>query len=142
MAVIALVAVCMTTEKAQSAFAYVYRSITNIMEKNERVEEYTTVIGKSVTENGITVTLSDAIVSEGKLILSLNYSNGNILEDKEGEYATFGVTRDNIKVYMDGKEISIVGADVWGQKLDEHTYNNIAEFYVGSIAPKKNMNLR
>lgn len=132
--VIILVTLCMTTEKAQSVFAYVYQSIANIMEKNNKVEEYTTVIGKSVTDNGITVTLSDAIVAEGKLILSLNYSDGNMLEDKEGEYATFGVTRDDIKVYMDGKEVSIVGADVWGQELAEYMYNNIVEFYVGSIA--------
>ncbi len=136
-AVIALVTVCMTTETAQSAFAYVYQSIANIMEKNDRVEEYTTIIGKSVTDNGITVTLSDAIVSEGKLILSLNYSNGNMLEDKEGGYATFGATWDEIKVYMDGKEMPIAGADVWGQQLDEYTYNNIVEFYVGSIAAKE-----
>jgi hypothetical protein len=131
----ALVIVCMTTETTQLAFAYVYQSIANIMEKNDKVNEYTTVIGKSVTDNGITVTLNDAIVSERKLILSFNYSDMNLLEDKEVEHTTFGI--GGIKVYMDGNEMSIVGQEAWGQDLDEHTYNNIAEFYVGSIAPEE-----
>ncbi len=130
-AVIALVTVCTITETAQSAFAYVYRSIADIMEKNDKAEEYIKVIGKSVTDNGITVTLSDVIVSEEKLIFSIDISDGEKLEDKTDYWG------DNIKIYMDGKEMPVIGMDGTGQVLDEYTFNNIFEYYIGLIAPEE-----
>lgn len=133
LAVLALVTFCTTTEAAQSVFAYVYRSIANIMEKNEKVDEYTTVIGKSITDNGITVTLNDAIVSEEKLILSLNFSDGKERENRR-DSVFWG---DEIKVYMDGKEMPVVGLSGTGQELNEYTFNNIVEYYIGNIAPEE-----
>lgn len=128
-AAIALFIVCMNSEVAQSAFAHMYHSIANIMGKNEKVEEYTTIIGQSVTDNGITVTLSDAIVSEEKLILSLDFSTGKELGYK-GSEVYWG---DDIKVYMDGIEMPVAGMKGTGNLLDEYTFNNILEYYIGYI---------
>ncbi len=133
MAALILIAVCLTTETAQSAFAYVYRSIANIMQMNERVEEYTTVIGKSVTDKDITVTLNDVIVSEEKLIVSLNFSDGDKLDEQDG--ATYWGSK--IKVLIDGKEMPMIGLSGTGQKIDDYTFNNIVEYYVGSITAEE-----
>lgn len=133
MAAFTLITVCITTEAAQAALTYVYHSIANIMEMGDKVEEYTTVVGKSVTDREITVTLNDVIVSEEKLILSLNFTDGNILSKKGSQL----FSSNNVKVYIDGNEIPITGSSGTGHRLDEVTYNQITEYYIGSIYAEK-----
>ncbi len=142
-AAIALIAVFMTG-LGQKVFAYTYQSIASIMEMNKTVEDYTTIIGGSVTDNGITVTLNDIIVSEEKLILSMNISDG--LKMKRDEYGnrigsgydfnqvnSYNPKDNTIKIFMDGKEVPIVGLSGIGQETDNYTENRITEYYIGQI---------
>lgn len=142
-AAIALIAVLMTGT-GQMVFAYAYQSIAGILGMNETVEDYTTIIGSSVTDNGITVTLNDAIISEEKLILSINISDG--LKMKRDEFGNrigpgynfnqgnFNNPKDGtIKISMDGNEMPIAGLSGTGKAIDDYTENYITEYYIGHI---------
>lgn len=141
-AAIALV-VCMTGI-GQTVLAYTYESIASIMGMNKAVEDYTRVIGSSVSNKGIMVTLNDVIVSEEKLIVSINISDGQkIKRDEFGNRISPGYNFNQInvnnpkagaiKIYMDGKKIPIAGLSGTGQDIDDYTVNYITEYYIGHI---------
>ncbi len=143
-AVAILLIVAYVTGIGQTVLAYTYQSIANIMGLNEAVENYTTVIGSSVTDNRITVTLNDVIVSEKKLIISLNISDGQKMKrDEFGNRISHGYSLNQInvnnskagaiKIYMDGKELPIAGLIGTGQDIDDYTMNYITEYYIGHI---------
>lgn len=142
-AAIALIVVFMTGI-GQTVLAYTYQSIASIMGMNKAVEDYVRVIGKSVTDNGITVTLNDVIVSEEKLIVSINISDGQkIKRDEFGNRISPGYNFNQsnvnnpedgaIKIYMDSEEIPIAGLSAAGQVMDDYTENYITEYYIGHI---------
>jgi hypothetical protein len=145
-AAIALV-ICMTGI-GQTVLAYTYQSIASILGMNKAVEDYTRVIGSSVTDNRITVTLNDVIVSEEKLIVSINISDGQKMKRDEFEnrispgYNFNQINVNNpedgaIQIYMDGEKIPIAGLSSTGQDIDDYTVNYITEYYIGHIDSEK-----
>jgi len=132
----------------KTVFAYTYRSIASILGMNKAVEDYARVIGSSVTDNKITVTLNDVIVSEEKLIVSINISDGQKMKrDEYGNLISPGYSinqinvnkpeDDAIKIYVDGKEMPIAGLSGTGHVVDDYTVNYITEYYLGDIDWKK-----
>lgn len=142
-AVITLTIVFMTGT-GKTVFAYAYQSIASILGMNATVENYTTIIGSSVSENGITVTLNDVIVAEEKLILSINILDGQKMKRDEfgnrirpgydfNQVSINNPENSSIKIYMDGKEIPIAGLSGTGTDIDDYTVNYITEYYIGHI---------
>lgn len=143
-AVAAITLIICMTGIGQTVLAYTYQSIASILGMNKAVEDYTRVIGSSVTDNRITVTLNDVIVSEEKLIVSINISDGQKLKrDGFGNRISPGYNFNQInvnnpkagaiKIYMDGKKIPIAGLSGTEQDIDDYTVNYITEYYIGRI---------
>ncbi len=147
-ALVMMLTVAFLTGTGRQVFAHTYQSIADILNLNETVNDYSTVIGSSVFDNGISVTLYEVIVSEEKLIVSINISDGiKMKRDEYGNRISPGYdfnqinvnnpSDDAIKIYLDGNKMPITGLKGTGQAIDDYTMNYVTEYYVGPIEWEK-----
>ena len=80
-------------------------------------EEYSQMVGKSVTDKGITFTINEVMADESRLIIGYTVKSDNKLENKEFE-GHFSYIED---FKINGKRISGGGGSL-GDYVDEYTY--------------------
>lgn len=80
---------------------------------NKNLDEYKTVIDKSVTKNGITIKLNEVILNENELIVSTTLKSQDKKMD-ESDMHSFA------ELYINGKQIKSTASGS-GKKVDDYT---------------------
>lgn len=93
------------------------------------LNDYKTVIGESVKDNGMKVTLNEIILDEGQLLISSTFHTD--LSDEDLAYNWFS----NIEVYMNGKK-----SDLGGGGGPKRITNSAVDYFWASDI--KNINLQ
>ncbi|MFT4413319.1 DUF4179 domain-containing protein [Fredinandcohnia humi] len=91
------------------------------------LSDYKTVIGESVEDNGMKVTLNEIILDEGQLLISSTFHTD--LSDEDLAYNWFS----NIEVYMNGKKLDLGG----GGRTESITNSAVNYFWSSAIKPIK-----
>ena len=83
----------------QAAVKSISYDIASILGIKKDLEPYKTVIGKSVTSNGITITLNEVIVNEDEIIVSSTKEYDEKITDENKRFI-------GVNVYINGKSVS------------------------------------
>jgi hypothetical protein len=87
-----------------------------VYSKERSLKDYKTVIGESVEDNGMRVTLNEVIVDEDQLLISSTFHTD--LSDKDLDYNWFS----DIEVYINGSE-SLLGGGGGPKEITNSTVN-------------------
>lgn len=87
---------------------------------NKNLDEYKTVIDKSVTKNGITIKLNEVILNENELIVSTTLKSQDKKMD-ESDMHSFA------ELYINGKQIKSTASGS-GKKVDEYTMEEVISY--------------
>ncbi len=99
-----------------------------VYSKERSLQDYKTVIGESVEDNGMKVTLNEVILDEGQLLISSTFHTE--LTDEDLDYNWFS----DIKIYLNGSELN--GAR--GGRLQEITHSTVNYFWTAEL-PNSNL---
>ncbi|WP_291650217.1 DUF4179 domain-containing protein [Clostridium sp.] len=94
--------------------------IKNYLRVNDNLDEYSTVVNKSVSKNGITVQLNEVILDKDEIIVSTTVKSDQKLGDN-GNIMVFG------NVYINGKQISSSAGGL-GKQIDDYTEENVLSY--------------
>lgn len=100
------------------------KDIARFLGIQRNLDEYKTVVNKSVTDNGITVQLNEVILDEKELTVSLNTTSDEKIE-KDGAFPLY------YDVYVNGKRLDIRGAGEV-RNIDNHTSQEVIAYNLGS----------
>ncbi|GAF63433.1 hypothetical protein BTS2_0324 [Bacillus sp. TS-2] len=95
-----------------------------VYSKEHSLKDYKTVIGESVEDNGMSVTLNEVILDEGQLLISSTFHTE--LSDEDLVYTWFS----DIEVYLNGSEITTLGG---GGGPNEITNSYVDYFWTNDI---------
>ncbi|MBE1556259.1 DUF4179 domain-containing protein [Sporosarcina limicola] len=95
---------------------------------NQSLEDYKMVIGESVEDNGIQVTLNEVMLDEGKLLISSTFHTN--FSDIDLEYNWFS----DIEVYINGSKFGHVGGSGGPKNITSSTVNY---FWAASLEKNK-----
>ena len=87
---------------------------------NKNLDEYKTVIDKSVTKNGITIKLNEVILNENELIVSTTLKSQDKKMD-ESDMHSFA------ELYINGKQIKSTASGS-GKKVNEYTMEEVISY--------------
>lgn len=109
----------------QAAVKAISYDIASLLGIKEDLSPYKTVIGKSVTKNGITVTLNEVILDDGIMYVSSTqeYDKATKIEDVRPIMAS---------IFANGREITYGAGGGLSQK-DEHTFVNISNYNITDV---------
>ncbi|KYG29522.1 DUF4179 domain-containing protein [Alkalihalobacillus trypoxylicola] len=88
-----------------------------VYSKEYSLKDYKTVIGESVEDNGMSVTLNEVVLDEGQLLISSTFHTE--LSDEDLEYNWFS----DIEVYLNGSEITTLGGGGGPQEITDSYVN-------------------
>ncbi|NRY59235.1 DUF4179 domain-containing protein [Clostridium beijerinckii] len=95
-------------------------SISSFLGIEKNLEDYNTVINKSVTDNGVTVKLNEVVLDDNELLISTNISADRILKNYEFWYG-------EMTLYINNKEVKCTGESGSLKQLDNYTTQQLAE---------------
>ncbi|WP_062106781.1 DUF4179 domain-containing protein [Bacillus niameyensis] len=96
-----------------------------VLAQQEGLTDYKTILGKTVEDQGMKVTLNEVILDEGQLLIGSTFHTN--LEGSDLAYNWY----TNIEVYLDGKEIALGG----GGGPEEITNSHVQYFWTQEIGP-------
>jgi hypothetical protein len=85
------------------------------------LEDYNTVINKSVIDNGVTVKLNEVVLDDDELIISANISSDSILKEN-------GTWDPEMTLYINNKKVKFVGESGDSKQIDNYTTQQVAEY--------------
>lgn len=94
-----------------------------VYSKDRSLQDYKTVIGESVEDNGMKVTLNEVILDEGQLLISNTFHTE--LKDEDLDYNWYS----DLDIYMNGSKLS--GA--WGGGPQEITNSTVNHFWTAEL---------
>ncbi|WP_315078888.1 DUF4179 domain-containing protein [uncultured Clostridium sp.] len=94
--------------------------VANFLGIERNLDEYKTVINKSVTDNGITVQLNEVILDGDEMTVSCNISSDKKLEEDEWSIP-------DCNIYINGKRMNN-GASGSAKKIDEYTSQSVLTY--------------
>lgn len=94
--------------------------IGNYLGINKDLEDYTTVVNRSISKEGITVQLNEVILDSDEIIVATTEKSDEIL-DENGHISLYG------EVYINGKAMSS-GAGGLSKKIDEYTEETVLTY--------------
>lgn len=97
--------------------------IKNTLGIESNLDNYKTVVGKSITKNGLTITLNEVIIDGDELTLSTRYEYKKELENA----SILNVP----KIYING-ELKIEGGSGGGAGIDKNTVEEVMTYNIGS----------
>lgn len=109
----------------QPVYANMYKvmyDIKNALGIDSNLNDYKTVVGKSITENGLTITLNEVILDKDELIVSTTYQYEKELE--QGNIMSFGY------IYINGELINL-GAGGGSTAIDKNTVEEVLRYDIG-----------
>ncbi|WP_238861619.1 DUF4179 domain-containing protein [Clostridium sp. YIM B02569] len=101
-------------------------SISSFLGIEKNLEDYSTVINKSVMDNGVNVKLNEVILDDNELVISTNITSDRILKD----YETWD---SEMTLYINNKKIKFTGASGGIKNLDNNTTQEVLEYDLDSI---------
>ncbi|MDD3796038.1 MAG: DUF4179 domain-containing protein [Lachnospiraceae bacterium] len=111
-------------------------NISELLGSKKDLEPYRTVIGRSVTRKGITVTLNDVILDEEAVVFSVTATAPEALttSEAEAEYLVYPY------VYINGKMASAAGSGV-SSKADDYNMVYCGQLEVPNVDLSDEMNI-
>lgn len=94
--------------------------IKNYLGFNDNLDEYSTIVNKAVSKNGITVQLNEVILDKDEIIVSTTVKSDEKLDDN-GNIMVFG------NVYINGKKASSSSGG-YGKQIDNYTKENVLSY--------------
>lgn len=101
-------------------------SISSFLGIERNLEDYNTVINKSVTDNGVTVKLNEMVLDDNELLISTDISSDRILKDND---TWNGV----MTLYINNKKVKLTGAGGGMEKIDDNTTQAVIGYDLDSI---------
>ncbi|WP_341274130.1 DUF4179 domain-containing protein [Clostridium beijerinckii] len=101
-------------------------SISSFLGIERNLEDYSTVINKSVMDNGVNVKLNEVILDDNELLISTNISSDRILKDYE-------CWNGEMTLYINNKKVKFTGASGDIKNLDSNTTQEVLEYDLESI---------
>ncbi|UOW69424.1 DUF4179 domain-containing protein [Paraclostridium bifermentans] len=120
----------------EPVYANMYKvmyDIKNALGVESNLEDYKTVVGQSITKNGLTITLNEVILDKDVLIVSTAYKFKEELED--GYIMAF----ENI--YINGKPISSGGGGSGGA-IDKNTVEKVFRYTLDEDVKKHDLDIK
>ncbi|WP_252250715.1 DUF4179 domain-containing protein [Clostridium sp. ZBS13] len=106
---------------ALSKVSYIINNdIASFLGIERNLDEYKTVINKSITDKGITVQLNEVILDGDEMTVSCNISSDQKLEEDESSVP-------DCNIYINGKKMS-TGAGGGAEKIDEYTSQSVITY--------------
>lgn len=106
----------------QPVYANMYKvmyDIKNALGLESNLDDYKTVVGKSITENGLTITLNEVVLDKDALVVSTTYKYEK--EIKDGNIMSFGI------IYINGKAMSSGGGG-GATAIDKNTVEEVFRY--------------
>lgn len=97
--------------------------LSELLGISKDLEPYRTVVGKSVSDNGYTVTLNDVVLDEGRLYIS---NTVTVPERMESDEALMDYT-ESVTVFINGRMVSLAASGGSGRADD---YNIVSDWTV------------
>ncbi|OOM14569.1 DUF4179 domain-containing protein [Clostridium saccharobutylicum] len=101
-------------------------SISSFLGIERNLEDYNTVINKSVMDNGVTVKLNEVVLDNNELLISTNISSDRILKDYE-------IWHGEMNLYINNKKVKFTGESGGSKNIDNYTTQQVAEYDLDSI---------
>ncbi|MBN1068229.1 DUF4179 domain-containing protein [Clostridium botulinum] len=106
---------------ALSKVSYIINNdIASFLGIERNLDEYKTVINKSITDKGITFQLNEVILDGDEMTVSCNISSEQKLEEDESSVP-------DCNIYINGKKMS-TGAGGGAEKIDEYTSQSVITY--------------
>ncbi len=96
------------------------KDIAGFLGIEKDLDEYKTVVNKSITDNGITVQLNEVILDGNEMTVSNNITSDRKLEKNESLHAF-------IDIYVNGKQLS-TGGGGGGKRIDDYTTQEVIAY--------------
>lgn len=109
----------------QPVYANMYKviyDIKNALGLESNLDDYKTVVGKSITENGLTITLNEVVLDKDTLIVSTTYNYEKELEN--------GNIMGCASIYVNGKLMGLGGSGS-GTAIDKNTVEEVLRYDLG-----------
>lgn len=107
--------------------------IKNYLGVTNNLDEYSTVINKAVSKNGITVQLNEVILDKDEIIVSTTVKSEQKL-DYNGNIMMFG------NIYINGKKLSS-SAGGSGKLIDDYTEENVLSYTLDKELEKGDLHI-
>lgn len=101
-------------------------SISSFLGIERNLEDYNTVVNKSVTDNGVTVKLNEVVLDDNELLISTNISSERILKEHE----SWG---SEMTLYINNKKVKFTGEGGGRKRIDDYTTQQVARYDLASI---------
>lgn len=109
----------------QPVYANMYKviyDIKNALGLESNLDDYKTVVGKSITENGLTITLNEVVLDKDTLVVSTTCKYEKELED--------GNIIDCESIYINGKLMGLGGSGS-SDSIDKNTVEEVLSYDLG-----------
>lgn len=120
----------------EPVYANMYKvmyDIKNALGLESNLEDYKTVVGQSITKNGLTITLNEVVLDKDVLIVSTTYKFKEELED--GNIMSFG------NVYINGKSVSSGGGG-GATVIDKNTVEEVFRYTLDEDVKKDDLDIK
>ncbi|MGN0144176.1 MAG: DUF4179 domain-containing protein [Clostridium sp.] len=107
----------------------VRENIESALNIEKNIDDYKTVINKSVTDNNITIQLNEVILNEKELIISTNISSDRILGDDE-------FYDEDKTIYINNKKVKFTGQSGSAGKIDDKTTQSVLMYDLDTVDEK------
>lgn len=101
-------------------------NISSFLGIEKNLEDYNTVINKSVTDNGVTVKLNEVILDDDEMIISTNVSSDRILNENDS-------WDSDITVYINNKKVKFTGEGGGAENIDDYTTQRVLGYDLDAI---------
>lgn len=108
--------------------------IGNYLGTNKDLSDYKTIVGKTITKDGVTIQLNEVILDKDELIVSTTLK----LDTKLGEP---GLIRTAETVYINGKNI-FGGAGGSSKQIDDYTMEDVMSYKLNEEIPSGDLNVK
>lgn len=122
-------AVGLSTQAGAEVMMMVRENIESALNIEKNIDDYKTVVNKSVTDKGITIQLNEVILDERELIISTNISSGKTLSDNEVYY-------EDKTIYINNKKVKFTGQSGSIGKIDDKTSQSVLMYDLDNVDEK------
>lgn len=115
------------------AFTRISSSISSFLGIERNLDDYKTVVNKSVTDKGITVKLNEVVLDGDELTVSYNITSAKKLLENE----SWGADND---ILVNGKSVSDASSGA-ARNVDEYTTLSVMTYHIGNVDLDKELDI-
>ncbi len=119
----------LSTQAGAEVMMMVKENIESALNIEKNIDDYKTVVNKSVTDKGITIQLNEVILDERELIISTNISSDKTLNDNE-------VYDEDKTIYINNKKVKFTGQSGSIGKIDDKTSQSVLMYDLDNVDEK------